>query len=175
MTSEWCKEVGLSLNPSRIVPFPNRYKLQRIKAITLSESRIEASNEVKYLGITLDSKLSFNTHVDNTIDKCTRALFTCRKIAGKSWGTLPRKIRWMYFMVVRPILTYGAIAWGDRARISTTKVKLHKLQRMACVCMTGAIRTSPTAALEVLKHIHKFNTPSQRNMSTTSWQVANSI
>jgi len=31
-------------------------------------------------------------------------------------------------MVVRPILTYGAIAWADRARLSTTKVKLHKLQ-----------------------------------------------
>jgi len=31
MTSEWCKEVGLSLNPSKTV------RLQRMKAITLSE------------------------------------------------------------------------------------------------------------------------------------------
>jgi len=62
-----------SLNPSKtvIVTFTNRYKLQRMKAITLSECRKEASKEVKYLGITLDSKLSFKTHVDNTIDKCT--------------------------------------------------------------------------------------------------------
>jgi len=50
-----------------------------MKAITLSECRIEASKEVNYLGITLDSKLSFKAHVNNTIDKCTRALFTCRK------------------------------------------------------------------------------------------------
>jgi len=43
MTSGWCKEVGLSLNPSKtvIVPFTNRYKLQIMKAITLSECRIE--------------------------------------------------------------------------------------------------------------------------------------
>jgi len=42
----WCKEVGLSLNPSRtvIVPFTNRYKLHKMKAITLSECRKEASN-----------------------------------------------------------------------------------------------------------------------------------
>jgi len=53
-------------------------------------------------------------------------------------------------MVVRLILTYGSIAWDDTARLSTTKVKLHKLQRMACVCKTGAMRTCPTAALEVL-------------------------
>jgi len=106
-TSEWCKKVCLSLNPSKtvIVPFTNRYKLQRMKAITLSECPIEASQEVKYLGITLDSKLRFKTHVDNTIDKYTRALFTCRNIAGKSWGTHPRIIRWLYLMVVRPILT----------------------------------------------------------------------
>jgi len=46
-----------------------------MKAITLSECRIETSKEVKYLGITLDSKHSLKTHVDNTIAKCTRALF----------------------------------------------------------------------------------------------------
>jgi len=47
MTSEWCKEVGLSLNPSKtvIVPFTNKYTLQRMKIITLSECRIEASKE----------------------------------------------------------------------------------------------------------------------------------
>jgi len=82
-----------------------------MKAITLSECRIEASKEIKYLGITLNSKLSFKTHVDNTIDKCTRALFTCRKIAGgKSWGT--SLLRWLYLMVVRPILTYLANSLG---------------------------------------------------------------
>jgi len=84
---------------------------------------------------------------------CTRSLFTCKNIAGKSWGTSPRIIRWLYLLVVRPILTYGAIAWGDRARLSTTKVKLHKLQRIACVCMTGAMRTCPTVALEVLMEV----------------------
>jgi len=82
-----------------------------------------------------------------------RALLTCRKIAGKSWGTSPRIISWLYLMVVRPILTYGVIAWGDRARLSTTKVKLHKLQRMASICMKGAMRTCPTAALEVLMEV----------------------
>jgi len=45
-----------------------------MKAINLSKCRIEASEEVKNLGITLDSKLSFKTHVDNTIDMCARAL-----------------------------------------------------------------------------------------------------
>jgi len=105
-----------------IVPFTNRYKLQRIKAITLSECRTEASNEVKYLEITLDSKLSFKTHVDNTIDKCTRALFTCINIAGKSWGTSTRIIRRLYLMVVRPILTYGAIVWCDRAPLRRNSI-----------------------------------------------------
>jgi len=90
-----------------------------MKAITLSECRIEDSKEVKYLGITLDSELSFKTHADNTIDKCRAEHFQ----TGKSWGTSPRIIRWLYLIL---ILTYGVIAWGDRARLSTTKVKLHK-------------------------------------------------
>ncbi|XP_052842614.1 uncharacterized protein LOC128256356 [Drosophila gunungcola] len=56
-------------------------------------------------------------------------------------------------MIVRPILTYGALAWGKRAKLISMQNQLGKLQRLACVCMTGAMRTCPTAALEVLMEL----------------------
>jgi hypothetical protein len=34
--------------------------------------------------------------------------------------------------------------------LKTSKAELRKLQRLACLDITGAIRTSPTAALEIL-------------------------
>jgi len=114
-----------------------------MKAIALSKCGIEASNEVKYLGIALYSKLSFKTHVDNKIDKCTRALFTCRNIAGKSWGTSPRIIRWLYLMVVRPILTYGA----------KPRVIEHALAPLRRNSISFRVRTCPTVALEVLVEV----------------------
>jgi len=69
MTSDWCNEVGLNVNPTKtvIVPFTRRYKLQRLRQIRLLGSEITTSKEVKYLGVTFDSKLNFDPHVKNTI------------------------------------------------------------------------------------------------------------
>jgi len=57
MTSDWCNEVGLNLNPTKtvIVLFTRRYKLQRLRQIRLLGCEIATSKEVKYLGVTFDS------------------------------------------------------------------------------------------------------------------------
>ncbi|XP_050340503.1 uncharacterized protein LOC126766857 [Bactrocera neohumeralis] len=53
-------------------------------------------------------------------------------------------------MIVRPIITYGAVAWATKAAQSSVIQRLSKLQRLACVCASGAMRTCPTVALEVI-------------------------
>jgi len=51
-------------------------------------------------------------------------------------------------MIVIPSVKYGAIAWVDKTFLSTAKASLSKVQRLACLCITGATSTAPTAALE---------------------------
>jgi hypothetical protein len=51
-------------------------------------------------------------------------------------------------VVVRPVVTYAANIWWPRVKIS--QAELSKLQRMAYLGTTGAMRTAPTAAMEVL-------------------------
>jgi hypothetical protein len=53
-------------------------------------------------------------------------------------------------MVVRPIVIYAATVWWPRVKFRTSKAELSKLQRMASLGITGAIRTIPTAAMDVL-------------------------
>jgi hypothetical protein len=53
-------------------------------------------------------------------------------------------------VVVRPIITYAAMIWWPRLKYKTSQAKLSKLQRLACLGVTGAMRTAPTAATEVL-------------------------
>ena len=68
---------------------------------------------------------------------------------GKSWGLKPMIKYWMQITVVRPILSYAALMWWPRIKKKVCMNELTKLQRTACIAITGAFRTTPTAALEV--------------------------
>jgi hypothetical protein len=50
----------------------------------------------------------------------------------------------------RTIFTYATIVWWPRVKFKTSKAELSKLQTMACLGITGAMITAPTAAMEVL-------------------------
>jgi hypothetical protein len=52
-------------------------------------------------------------------------------------------------MVVRSIIIYAAMIWWPRLKYKTSQAKLSKLQRLACLGKTGAMRTAPTAAIGV--------------------------
>jgi hypothetical protein len=65
-------------------------------------------------------------------------------------GLKQKVIYWIYIAVVRPTVTYTAIIWWPRVKLKTSQAELCKLQRVACLGITGAIRTAATAAIEVL-------------------------
>jgi len=74
----------------------------------------------------------------------------CRSLAGKTWVCNPSILRWMQTIMIRPIITYGAAAWYNKIRQGTARQTLSKIQRLACLCITGAIRPCPTAAMQVM-------------------------
>ncbi|KAJ3665505.1 hypothetical protein Zmor_000997 [Zophobas morio] len=55
------------------------------------------------------------------------------------------------------MLCYGALVWWPRTRQKTTALQLEHVQRMACLCVTGAMRTTPTSALETLLCLASLN------------------
>ena len=55
--------------------------------LTLNSNEIQFAPAQKHLGLILDSKLDFNQHVHDKINKCNKIIGTMRKLAM----TLPRK------------------------------------------------------------------------------------
>lgn len=157
----WCQEVGLNLNPDKtgIVIFTRKLKLPGWTAIMLGETEIKVHKHFKYLGVILDNKLTWNPQIDEACAKATKALMVCNRLAGKNWGCSPKILHWMYIMIVRPILTYGAIAWADKLDQAMARAKVDKIQRLACRSITSAMKSCPTRALEVITgliplHLH---------------------
>ena len=79
--------------------------------IEVCGEKIELNIEVKLLSITLDSKLTFNTHIDNITNKCIGTLFQCKRAIAPTWGLSPKVCHWIHTAIIRPTLAYCYIVW----------------------------------------------------------------
>ena len=48
------------------------------------------------------------------------------------------------------MITYGSLVWWPAVRKVTCRSRLSQVQRLACLCMSGAFRTTPSLSLEAL-------------------------
>nr|XP_022904166.1 uncharacterized protein LOC111416393 isoform X2 [Onthophagus taurus] len=55
------------------------------------------------------------------------------------------------------MLTYGAVVWWTRTSKSTATTALNRIQRLACLYVTGALRSTPTAAMEIMLNLPPLN------------------
>jgi hypothetical protein len=151
---EWAKEMGVEFSVEKTVVtlFTNKRSssLQMPKGLQIYGQEIPFSKTAKYLGVTLDDKLSWKPHIENKIKKAKRTLMAIRSVVGKSWGPAPECAKWSWTGVIRPALTYGAIVWSRTASQAWAKKKLQRLQRMALSQISHVRPSTPSAALEIM-------------------------
>jgi ribonuclease HI len=175
----WCEEQNLSVNPKKtnFIIFTRKRKLEGLRNPILFGERLELVDQVKYLGVILDTKLTWNNHLDYVIKKAKTALCCCRRAMGQTWGLSPKVSMWMYRAIVRPIVTYASIIWWTKTQQVTAQTKLRQLQRQACLAVTGAMSTTPTRSLEVILNLpplHLFIEKEARAQAlkwSTHWPV----
>lgn len=65
MTDNWCQAVGLKINPTKakLMLFSHKRNKETRPEIKLSDTVLNYSQTVKYLGIYLDTKLSWREHI----------------------------------------------------------------------------------------------------------------
>jgi hypothetical protein len=105
----------------------------------------------------LDNKLSWKPHLEERLLNTCRIFGQCRRAIGRTWGLKPKCIHWIYTRVVRPYLLYGSLFWFNICKQVTVQRQLCHLQRMACMSITGAMITTPTAALEVILNLRPLH------------------
>ena len=88
----------------------------------------------------------------------TNIELTTAKGQGKTWGLSPKMMYWTYNMLVKPMMTYASMVWWTKMRQPTAVNELRRVQRLACLSITGAMRTTATAAMEVLLNLPPIET-----------------
>jgi hypothetical protein len=148
----WCGELGLSVNPDKtgLVAFMRRRKLPGFFEPRLFGRTLQYSMSVKYLGVILDSQLTWRKHMDVKVRKAQNLLWACRRACGEAWGPRPRVVRWLYVSVIWPSITFAYLVWWPSCQTYSAMKKLSRIQRLACLGIKGAMHTTPTRAMKAL-------------------------
>jgi hypothetical protein len=100
-----------------------------------------------WLGVWLDRKLTFHTHVQTKLAAAERALSGLLRLSSTEKGLSIGNMRQLYQACVVPIADFGSEIWWKGQK--GLERKLQTLQNTATRRILGAFRTTPTALLDV--------------------------
>lgn len=106
------------------------------QTLSLHGTEIPRAERIKYLGLTLDPKITWSTHIDNTTTKANSTLgFIRRNVLTDSTEVKATA----YKQLVRPVMEYSSAALDSIS--NTASSRLEAVQRRAARVICGIRRT----------------------------------
>jgi ribonuclease HI len=146
--STWCKDWGFQISPTKTqgIVFTRRRKLLP-ERLFIGKDPIDFTNNIKYLGVIFDKRLTFTEHIKNVVDRCNKRFNLLKCLAGTSWGTGKKSLLIVYRGLIRSILEYASFIYTNVSKSAFHKLELIQNKCMRLIC--GAYQSTPVAALHV--------------------------
>jgi hypothetical protein len=129
---------NLPINPlkTHYILFQTRQCRQESNLKILVKNR-EISNvkSTDFLGVVINSNLSWEIHIDRTCSKISSNIFIINRLS-KILDLNERKM--LYYGLIYPLLSYGIVVWGHSAKANTTRI--FALQKKRAVRYTAGIK-----------------------------------
>ena len=124
----WCAKWRIKLNPekTKVIIFSRSLLARKAELhLTLYGEPLKIYPQVKFLGIIFDSKLTFQKHFEDVLERCNLRYHRLRLLANKKWGPSPATLIQIYKQCVRPIFEYGSLS-----TITASDNIISKIQRL---------------------------------------------
>lgn len=112
---DWFRKWAITVNPEKsaaVCFHPSRRKTP-VTPLKLNGKPIPWVKSTKYLGVTLDSKLTFSQHIKNVRNRARFFLSRLRHLlCAKSKMALRNKVT-LYKTCIRPVMTYASVAFAQ--------------------------------------------------------------
>ena len=108
--SKW--RMGLNASKTKCLLFQRGKSSLTTPNLYLMKEPLKYEDNIKFLGITFDKKLTFEQHINNIHDKCIKRLNLLKTISGRSWGANEETIMYTYRTFIRPVIEYGAVLYA---------------------------------------------------------------
>ena len=129
---EWLCINRLSLNISKtnFIIFHAINKPKSPVTILINKKAIDEAEYIKYLGILIDSRLTFRQHIDELAKKVSRGIGMLYKLRP---FVTTKILTSVYYAIIYPFLLYGITVWGVASKTLLTSIHIlqKKFVRMA--------------------------------------------
>ena len=132
-----------------------QYKLQDAQSLNLiiDNHDVKHVSQQKLLGLHIDNKLSFTTHIDKLCSAILSEISFLRKLSTYVSIEVKKKF---YQGYIQPLIDYGSIAWGGTSLVNLKReFKLQK--RAARIILNAELSTPSKDMFDLLKWmpVHK--------------------
>ena len=137
---EWCMEINCNKTQATL------FSLSTVKEkvmLKLEDMPVPQIDNPTFLGVTLDTRLTWKTHLEAIAARSVRKLGLLKKLAGAIWGADTSILR---RGAVHQIMEYATTSWATAS--NTNKSKLDKVQNKALRAIVGAMKTTPIKEME---------------------------
>ena len=111
--SHWLSANKLSLNIEKtsfvVFHCPQKKILHQVN-LQISNKQLKQDNQVKYLGLIVDSNLNWKSHIHELGKKISRGIGILAKIRHLVNSNI---LSQLYYSLIYPFLTYGLLVWGN--------------------------------------------------------------
>ncbi|XP_029177940.1 uncharacterized protein LOC114945803 [Nylanderia fulva] len=149
------KRLGLSVsvNKTEAVLFHGRRKPDQLPCVTIGSEIIPTKTSMKYLGVILDSRMSFRDHFEYVEAKVSKVSKSLGRLMPNLRGPREAKRR-LYANVVLSIILYAAPIWCDALTAARrNREKLDRLMRITNLRVISAYRMVSLDAASLLARI----------------------
>ena len=154
----YCDEWKLKINYSKTVysVFTLSSKVAKQKQnISVQGHQLEKDEHPVYLGVKLDTRLTLKEQMKEIKKKANNRLKLLKRLASTSWGADKETLRQLYLGYVRSTMDYTLALQSISSK--TTRSALDKTQNHALRFISGALRSTPTAACEIHTNIEPMH------------------
>ena len=129
------------------VRFTRNRREEVIPNLKLNETIIPYADDVKFLGMTFDSKLTWAKHIDDLKGKVKKSFNLLKVVSGFEWGADKKSLLRLYDALCRSKLDYACQIYSSACNSKLNE--LDTVHNTGLRIVSGAFRTSPVESLYV--------------------------
>ena len=146
LISTWTDRKGFKFSDTKTsaVTFSRHHHIERPR-LTLYNQPIQYKDQIRFLGLTFDPRLTFLPHIQDIKTACTQKLNLLKVLSHTSWGSDRKTLLRLHNTLVLSKLDYGCQIYGSASKSYLDK--LDAVHHAGLRVSIGAFKSTPVMSL----------------------------